>query len=58
MIWIRIRWDDSAHRLTLEPDGRMKRWPGGTRVFAAKIIGSEAEPKRIEFRGAPVAAQF
>ena len=58
MIWIRIHWDDSAHRLTLEPDGRMKRWPGGTRVFAAKIIGSEAEPKRIEFRGAPVAAQF
>jgi alpha-glucosidase/alpha-D-xyloside xylohydrolase len=58
LIWIRIHWNDSTHRLTLQPDRRMKRWPGGARVFAVKIIGSQAEPKRIEFRGAPVERQF
>jgi hypothetical protein len=56
--WIRIHWDDSARRLTLQPDGRMKQWPGGTRVFAVKVIGSNAEPKHIEFRGAPVETQL
>ena len=54
MTWIRIHWDDSAHRLTLQAGERMKQWPGGTRVFAAEVIGSTAEPKRIEFRGARV----
>ncbi len=57
-IWIRIHWDDSTRRLTLMPDPRMKQWPGGTRVFAAKVIGSGAEPKQIEFHGALVEAQF
>jgi alpha-glucosidase/alpha-D-xyloside xylohydrolase len=56
--WIRIHWDDSAHRLTLQADGRMKQWPGGTRVFAVKVIGSNAEPKQIEFRGARVETQL
>ncbi|MCI0534249.1 MAG: hypothetical protein L0Z50_03370 [Verrucomicrobiales bacterium] len=48
------RWDDSARRLTLEPDERMTKWPGGVRVFAVEAAGSDAEPKRIEFRGDPV----
>jgi alpha-glucosidase/alpha-D-xyloside xylohydrolase len=50
-IWIRLRWDDAARRLTLEPDARMKKWPGGTRVFAAEAVGSEGKPRRIEFKG-------
>jgi alpha-glucosidase (family GH31 glycosyl hydrolase) len=57
-IWIRIHWDDSTHRLTLLPDPRMKQWPGGTRVFTAKIVGSGAESKQVEFRGALVEAHF
>ena len=58
MLWIRIHWNDAKHRLALQPDERMKGWPGGTRVFAVKIIGSAAEPKRIEFNGALVETQF
>ena len=57
-IWIRIHWDDATRRLTLMPDPRMKQWPGGTRVFAAKVMGGGAEPKQIEFRGALAEAQF
>ena len=54
-VWIRLRWDDRARRLTLEPDKRMKRWPGGVRVFAVEAAGSNAKPKRVEFRGERVA---
>jgi alpha-glucosidase/alpha-D-xyloside xylohydrolase len=54
MVWIRIHWNDSTHCLTLRPEGRMKHWTGGTRVYAVKVIGSDVEPKRIEFRGTPV----
>ena len=57
-VWIRLHWDDSARRLTLEPDQRMESWPGGRRAFSEKIAGSPAEPKRIEFHGATVATQL
>jgi alpha-glucosidase/alpha-D-xyloside xylohydrolase len=57
-IWIRFRWDDSARRLTLEPDERMKKWPGGVRVFAIEAAGSDAQPKRIEFRGERIAVNL
>jgi alpha-glucosidase/alpha-D-xyloside xylohydrolase len=50
-IWIRFRWDDATRRLTLEPDGRMKKWPGGTHVFVVEAVGSEVKPKQIEFKG-------
>ncbi|HEX5221168.1 MAG TPA: TIM-barrel domain-containing protein [Verrucomicrobiae bacterium] len=49
--WIRFRWDDAKRRLTIEPDKRMKKWPGGRREFAFKALGSNLEPKRIEFQG-------
>jgi alpha-glucosidase/alpha-D-xyloside xylohydrolase len=55
-IWIRFRWDDAERRLTIEPDQRMKKWPGGTRVFSIESVGSQAKPKQVEFRGARVAA--
>jgi alpha-glucosidase/alpha-D-xyloside xylohydrolase len=50
-VWIRVRWDDASRRLTLEPDERMERWPGGARVFSAQAAGSTATPARLEFRG-------
>jgi alpha-glucosidase (family GH31 glycosyl hydrolase) len=49
--WIALRWDDTARRLTLERDARMKKWPGGGRVFAVEAVGSDAKPKQVEFRG-------
>jgi alpha-glucosidase/alpha-D-xyloside xylohydrolase len=50
-VWIRFRWDDAARKLTVEPDKRMKKWPGGARAFLVEIAGSDAQPKRVEFRG-------
>jgi alpha-glucosidase/alpha-D-xyloside xylohydrolase len=42
-VWIRFRWDDVARRLTIEPDPRMKEWPGGGgRVFVVEVIGSDS----------------
>jgi hypothetical protein len=49
LIFINFAWDDSARRLTLEPG--VKKWPGGTRNFTVEMIGSNAQPKQIEFRG-------
>ncbi len=53
-IWIRFRWDDANRRLTLEPDERMKKWPGGVRIFSVEAVGGDAPAKRIEFRDARV----
>jgi alpha-glucosidase/alpha-D-xyloside xylohydrolase len=50
-VWIRCRWNNAARRLIVEPDKRMKKWPGGARRFAAEVVGSGAKPKLIEFRG-------
>jgi alpha-glucosidase/alpha-D-xyloside xylohydrolase len=52
-VWIRFRWDDAARRLTMEPDERMKRWPGGVRVFDVEAAGRgrTAPARRVEFRG-------
>jgi len=50
-IWIRFRWDDAARRLALEPDARMKKWPGGTRAFSVEVVGAAGPAKRVEFRG-------
>jgi len=49
--WIRFRWDDGARRLTIEPDARMKRWPGGVRGFVVEVVGSDAKAGPVEFRG-------
>ena len=58
LVWIRIRWEDASRRLTVEPDERMKKWPGGVRLFAAQSAGSDAKPKLIEFRGERVAVDM
>ena len=54
MVWIRFRWDDAARSLTVEPDTRMKRWPGGQRDFIIEIAGDGTKPKRIAFKGQQV----
>jgi alpha-glucosidase (family GH31 glycosyl hydrolase) len=51
IIWITARWDDAARRLTLEPDVRMKKWPGGVRVFAVEAAGDAMKSKQVEFHG-------
>lgn len=50
-VWIRFRWNDRTRQLLIEPDERMKKWPGGVRSFAVEAVDSEQKPKLIEFRG-------
>lgn len=52
--WIRLRWQNAARKLTIAPDRRMKKWPGGARVFDVEITGSTGKPTRVEFAGRPV----
>jgi hypothetical protein len=54
MNWIRIHWNDRTRRLTLRSNGPIKPKSGASRVFAVEVIGSHAEPKRVEFKGAKV----
>ena len=51
--WLRFQWDDGRRLLTIEPDPRMKRWPGGVKVFRAQVAGSGADSKLVEFKGEP-----
>jgi hypothetical protein len=57
-VWIRLHWDDAARRLTLEPDKRMKQWPGGVRAFTVEVAGGGAKPRRVEFRGERVVVEL
>jgi alpha-glucosidase (family GH31 glycosyl hydrolase) len=57
-VWIHFKWNDAKHRLTIEPDSRMKQWPGGARQFAVEEVGSGAKPRPIEFRGKRVEVNF
>ena len=57
-VWIRLRWDDAARRLTLEPDPRMRQWPGGVRAFTVEAADASAKPRRVEFRGEPVRVEL
>jgi len=50
-VWIHFRWNDSARKLTVEPDPRMKKWPGGVRSFSVKLANWKSEPTPVEFRG-------
>ena len=55
-VWLRVRWDDSARRLWIEPDDRMTKWPGGVRTFEVEKAGSAS--KRVEFRGDAVEVEL
>ena len=58
-MWIQMHWDDKDRQLTLQPDPRMKKWPGGAKLFSVKLLWEpEAPPSRFEFRGEKVATRF
>jgi alpha-glucosidase (family GH31 glycosyl hydrolase) len=57
-VWIRLQWDESARRLTMEADSRMKKWPGGARTFRVEVPGGNAPPKQVEFRGEKVSVSL
>jgi alpha-glucosidase (family GH31 glycosyl hydrolase) len=57
-IWLRLQWQDRARRLTIEPDKRMKQWPGAPRPFRVEVVGHKAGSKTIEFRGKSVDVKF
>lgn len=50
-VWIHLQWSDLSRQLTIEPDQRMKRWPGGERQFVAEIVGTEGVSKLISYKG-------
>ena len=52
--WISLRWDDAKRTLTIAPDKRMKKWPGGVRNFVAEAAGETGTAKPIEFKGKTV----
>ncbi|MCI0745475.1 MAG: DUF5110 domain-containing protein [Verrucomicrobia subdivision 3 bacterium] len=54
VIFINFTWDDSARQLTLD---RGTKWPSGTRDFMVELIGSNARPRQIEFRGERVTVE-
>jgi alpha-glucosidase/alpha-D-xyloside xylohydrolase len=54
IVWIRLQWDDAGRRLTLEPDTRMKKWPGSARPFAVETVGTKAAPTVVDFNGRAV----
>jgi len=51
-VWIHFHWNDPARQLTLEPDARMKKWPGPARNYAVELAGASAPPKTVSFVGA------
>jgi alpha-glucosidase (family GH31 glycosyl hydrolase) len=54
LVWIHFHWNDGAHELTMEPDARMKKWPGGKRDYAIELAGSASSPKNLSFKGQTV----
>lgn len=53
-VWIRFRWNDSARQLAIEPDPRMKQWPGGVRMYRVQLMGGKVKAETVEFRGMPM----
>ncbi|HUD82668.1 MAG TPA: DUF5110 domain-containing protein, partial [Candidatus Saccharimonadales bacterium] len=50
-VWVHFHWNDKARELTMEPDARMKKWPGGARDYAVELAGATAQPKTVPFAG-------
>jgi hypothetical protein len=50
-VWIHFHWHDQARNLTIEPDARMKTWPGGARNCAVELIGAAYQAKAVAFEG-------
>ena len=54
VVWIHFHWNDNARELTLEPDGRMTKWPGPARNYSVELTGSSAPAKTVSFAGTRV----
>jgi alpha-glucosidase/alpha-D-xyloside xylohydrolase len=50
LTFLHAKWSDRNHRLTLEPDPRMKHWNGGTRTFKVEVVNGKSQ--EVRFRGA------
>jgi alpha-glucosidase/alpha-D-xyloside xylohydrolase len=50
-VWIHLHWNDQARQLTLEPDARMKKWPGGARAYTVELGGPMKLPNTVTFVG-------
>jgi alpha-glucosidase/alpha-D-xyloside xylohydrolase len=50
-VWIHFHWSDQAKELAIEPDSRLKKWPGGARNYSVELAGSSSLPKIVEFEG-------
>jgi alpha-glucosidase/alpha-D-xyloside xylohydrolase len=57
-VWINLRWDDARRVLTIAPDKRMKKWPGGTRTFAVEVRGEKGARQTMEFSGRTIRTRF
>ena len=44
--------------LTLEPDPRMKKWPGKAKEFAVELAGAGIKPQTVRFTGKITAAKL
>jgi alpha-glucosidase (family GH31 glycosyl hydrolase) len=56
-VWLHFRWEDKARRMVIEPDSRMKKWPGGTRVFQIETADGSGKAS-VEFSGRRVTAKL
>jgi alpha-glucosidase/alpha-D-xyloside xylohydrolase len=50
-VWIRFHWNNAARRVIIEPDARMKKWPGGVRRFVVEEAGTTATSKPVNYHG-------
>jgi len=57
-IWIHFHWNDQAQELTMQPDPRMKKWPGGARAYAVEIVGADSKAKTVSFVGNKMAVKL
>jgi alpha-glucosidase/alpha-D-xyloside xylohydrolase len=57
-MWIHFHWTDATRRLTIVPDSRMKRWPGGARTFTIELAGDGRKGKSAAFRGERMVVQL
>ena len=52
----RLKWDDKARRLTIEPDGEAG-FPVGERTFVVEVVGGE-KPRTVKYAGKRVEDSF
>ena len=58
MAWIRLQWDDSARRLTVEPDNRTRSGRSAVRIFTVQLADDDAKQKQAEYTGERVVVAF